>query len=132
MEERLKPGTSTKSERLSKLDTTTKIGISRAQEKLQICRSGALTLNGSKSSNIRTNTLSIQQTKEFSMLCIQKMKKVKQSEFLLEMRKLKVEQPTRDGRLSILIKLHQLDLKDLTKSSVSTSIDHSISDQECQ
>ena len=43
-----------------------------------------------------------------------------------------MEQPTRNGRLSILIKLNLLDLKDLTKSLVSISTDHSISDQECQ
>jgi hypothetical protein len=40
-------------------------------------------------------------------------------------------EPTRDGRLSILIKLMQIKLKDSTNSSDGISTDHSTSDQEC-
>ena len=39
---------------------------------------------------------------------------------------------TRDGRLSTLTKLKQLELRASTRNSVSTSTDHSTSDQECQ
>ena len=62
MVERLKSGTLTKSPRLSKLDTTTKIGISRILERLTTCKFGASTHNGSKSSKSKVITLSIQLT----------------------------------------------------------------------
>jgi hypothetical protein len=39
---------------------------------------------------------------------------------------------TKDGRLSIKIKLTRLPLKDLTKNSVLKSTDHSILSQICQ
>jgi len=45
--------------------------------------------------------------------------------------KLKEEQPTRDGRLSMLTKQRLSDLKDLIRNLVSISTDHSTLDQEC-
>jgi hypothetical protein len=43
-----------------------------------------------------------------------------------------MERRTRDGLLSILIKLNQFKLRDLQKNSDSTSTDHSTSDQDSQ
>jgi hypothetical protein len=43
-----------------------------------------------------------------------------------------LEEAIKDGQLFILIKLKRIELRASTKSLVSTSIDHSISDQECQ
>jgi hypothetical protein len=39
---------------------------------------------------------------------------------------------TRDGELSIKTRPKRMQLRDTTATSVSTSEDHSISDQECQ
>jgi len=63
-------------------------------------------------------------TKEFLMLIKPRMRKLVR---LLSTRTL--VQLTRDGMSSILIKLERMRLRDLMKNSVSTSTDHSTSDQ---
>jgi hypothetical protein len=62
MEERLKFGISISSPRLSEQDIITNHGILRVVEELMTCKSGALTLDGSKCSNSRINNLLIQGT----------------------------------------------------------------------
>jgi hypothetical protein len=59
------------------------------------------------------------------------MKKVQLLLSTIEM-ETKPTMPTRDGRLSILIKLKPLELRVSTRNSDSISTDHSTSDQECQ
>jgi hypothetical protein len=51
MEEKLKNGTSINNQRQSELDITTNHGTSRVQEELTKCKSGALTQDGSNTSN---------------------------------------------------------------------------------
>jgi hypothetical protein len=60
-----------------------------------------------------------------------RMKKVKHSLLDLEMETTKT-MLIKDGRSSMLTRLKQLEPRASTKSLVSTSIDHSTSDQECQ
>jgi hypothetical protein len=56
MEERLKSGISINNPRPSEPDTTTNHGILRALEEPETCKSGALTQDGSKSSNTKMDT----------------------------------------------------------------------------
>jgi len=56
-----------------------------------------------------------------------RMKKVEQLVFGVT-----TEESINNGELSILTKLTQLLQRELTKTSVSTSTDHSTLDQECQ
>jgi hypothetical protein len=65
MVERLRSGTSTSNPRLSEPDTTTNPGISRVPEEQEICKSGALTQDGSKCSNSKMDSLSTLQTTRF-------------------------------------------------------------------
>jgi hypothetical protein len=51
-------------------------------------------------------------------------------EMLLELQTT-LEKQTKNGKLSMLTKQANSRLRDLMKSSVSTSTDHSTSDQEC-
>jgi hypothetical protein len=53
MEETPKSGTSINNHLPSEQDTTTNLGTSRALEELTTCKSGAPTLDGSKSSDIK-------------------------------------------------------------------------------
>jgi hypothetical protein len=63
------------------------------------------------------------------MLQVVKMKKAKQLLSTTRM-ETRITMPTKDGRLSILIKLEPSELRDSTRNSVSISIDHSILDQD--
>jgi hypothetical protein len=63
-------------------------------EELRQCKSGALTLDGSKSSNLRTNSLSTSLTIEFLMLLAQRTKK----EALLVLMAIKVLARIRDNQ----------------------------------
>jgi len=77
MVEKLKYGISINNQRQSEQDITTNHGILRVQEEPTICKSGALTLDGSKYSNLKVNTLLIQPITKFLMLQDQRMKKDK-------------------------------------------------------
>jgi hypothetical protein len=77
MEEKLKFGTSTNSQRLSELETTTSHGTSNQLVEQRTCKSGAPTLDGSKSSNFKEKCLSIQLTTRFLKFKALRMKKVK-------------------------------------------------------
>jgi hypothetical protein len=57
MEERLKSGISISNLRQSEPDITTNLGISRVQEEQETCKSGVPTLDGSKYSNTKMNSL---------------------------------------------------------------------------
>jgi hypothetical protein len=61
----------------------------------------------------------------------QKMMKVPPSLLITEM-EIMLTMLTKNGRLSTLTKLTKLELRASTRNSDSISIDHSISDQECQ
>jgi hypothetical protein len=79
MEERPKSGTSTNNQRPSELDTITNHGTSRVLERLMICKSGVLTLDGSRSSNSEVRSLLIQLTTRSLKLETKRMKKDKLS-----------------------------------------------------
>jgi hypothetical protein len=91
------------------------------------CKSGAPTLDGSKSSSTRIANSSTGRTVRSLMLQEVKMKKVKQLEFMVI-----IEARTNNGKLSTLIKQTRLLLRELTMTSVSISTDHSTLDQDCQ
>jgi len=97
MEEKLRFGISINSLRPLEQGIITNHGISRTQEKLLICKSGALTPDGSKFLNFKVNTSSIQMIIEYLMLQIQKMRKVKLLELLRETVGMVVLK-TKDGR----------------------------------
>lgn len=59
MEETHRNGISINNLWLSELDITTNLGISRTVEEQEICKSGALTLDGSKFSSMKEVNLSI-------------------------------------------------------------------------
>jgi hypothetical protein len=124
-------GTSINNPRLSELDTTTNHGISRAQVEPRTCKSGAPTLDGSKFSNSKVNSLSILLTIRSLMLHPPRIKKVKPLLSTVETETTS-KMLTKDGRLSTLINPKRIELKDSTRNSDSTSTDHSTSDQECQ
>jgi hypothetical protein len=130
-EERLKSGTSTNKQRPLELDTTTSHGISRVLVEPTTCKSGALTQDGSRSSNTKENSSPIQPTTRFLMSQEQRMKKVKLLSCMPKM-EITIRMLTKDGKLFILTKLKQLELKVSTKNSASTSTDLSTSDQDSQ
>jgi hypothetical protein len=80
MEEELNCGISINNLWLSKLDWTTNLGTSRALERLMTCKSGVLTQDGSKCSNLRTPNSSVGITTRFLKLRTTRMKKAKQLE----------------------------------------------------
>jgi len=131
MEEELKSGTSINNHRPSELDTITSHGISRVLEEPTTCKSGLPILDGSKYSCSKVSTLSTQPTIRSLKSKTKRMRKVKQSLSTQEM-VIRTTMPTKDGRSSMLIKLKSSELRVSTKSLVSISTDHSISDQECQ
>jgi hypothetical protein len=96
-------------------------------EELTECRSGALTLDGGKSSNLLTNNLSISKTEESLMFQVLKMKKEEQ---LLLIKLMAVT--TKSGMSSMLIKPRQLQLRDLIKILDSILTVHSTLDQDSQ
>jgi hypothetical protein len=130
MEEELKSGISTNNQRPSELDIITNHSTSRVLAKQVKCKSGALTLDGSSTSNSKVDSLSILQTTRFLMFTKERMRKVNLLRFKARM---EITNPmlTKDGRSSILIKLRRSELKASTKNSVSISIDHSTLDLEC-
>jgi len=79
------------------------------------CKSGALTLDGSNSSSMRRNNSSIGPTRRLLMFIQEEMKKEDKLSFGVT-----TERQTRDGLLSILIKLKQFLLRELTKISDGT------------
>jgi len=97
------------------------------QERPTRCKSGAPTQDGSRSSNIEMNTSSILEMVRHLMYMEEKMKKLGKS---LPGRDTMVQ--TRDGRLSILIKLPRLLHQELMKTLDSTSTDHSTSNLDFQ
>jgi hypothetical protein len=127
MEERLKSGISINNLLLLEPDTTTNHGISRIPEEPATCRSGAPTPIGSKSSSIKTTSSSTGQTTRFLMSMTQRTLKDRE----LESRTTKML-GTNNGKLFILTRQRILEAKDSTRSLVSTSIDHSTLDLECQ
>jgi hypothetical protein len=89
-------------------------------EEPTICKSGAPTLDGSRSSSIQMKILSTGKMAEYLMLLEERTLKDKQ---LLPGKD--TMEPTRDGRLSILTKLSQFQRKDSMQNLDSTSTDHS-------
>jgi hypothetical protein len=89
------------------------------------CKSLALTQIGGRSSSIKENTLSMVQTRELL--------KFSKTRMLKDKNVLSIQEPTagtRDGELSILINLSRKELRDMTVSMDSISIDSSTSDQD--
>jgi hypothetical protein len=101
--------------------------ISKTLEKQATCKSGALTLDGGKFSDSRTTNSLTGRAIRYLMLLDLKTKKDKP---LVSRTTTMVL--TNNGMYSILMKLKDQELRELTKTSVSTLTDHSISDQECQ
>jgi hypothetical protein len=77
MEGRLRSGTSIKHLRLSEQDTTINHGISRVLEEPTTCKSGALTLDGSKYSSTRITNSSTGKTVRYLMSQEPRMRKDK-------------------------------------------------------
>jgi hypothetical protein len=97
------------------------------QEELTKCKSGAPTLDGSRSSGTEETTSSISRTRRF--LISIKEKTLKDKKLLSGT---DITELTRDGQLSMLIRLERSKPRVTTEDSDSTSADHSTSDQECQ
>jgi hypothetical protein len=93
-------GTSINNPTQSELDTTTNLGISRAQEEPMTCKSGVPTQDGGKSSSSRTTNSSIGKLVKFLRSKHPRMKKAQ----LLEFSKTTKER-TKCGMLSMLIRL---------------------------
>lgn len=87
----------------------------------------APTHNGGRSSNTEVTNSSMSKTRRYLMLKEPKMRKHNQ---LLSTRATLVR--IKDGTSFILIKQRRFQPKATMKNSDSISIDHSISDQECQ
>jgi len=90
------------------------------------CKSGAQTLDGSKYSNSEMDKLLIHTMTRSSQLMEPRMRKDKELSSMATKREL-----TKSGRLSMLIKPSQIEPRDSTRNSASTSTDHSMLDQEC-
>ena len=95
-------------------------------EKLPACKSGALTQVGSNYSSMRTTCLRTLLKIKYLMLLELKMKKVNQFRYTRHM-----ANKTKNGMSDISMKPRNKP-RDSTVNSVSTSTDHSTSDQECQ
>jgi hypothetical protein len=101
--------------------------IFRALVEQATCKSGAQTLDGGRSSNMRIIKLSTSPITRFLMSQDLRMKKVAQLVF-----KTTMEEETRNGKFYTLIKLIKLEQRVSTKISDSISIDHSILDLDFQ
>ena len=89
------------------------------------CKSLAPTPTGGRSSSIKENTSSMLQTREHL--------KFSKTRMLKDKNVLSIQEPTagtRDGELSILIKLARKELRVMIENTDSTSIDSSTSDQD--
>jgi hypothetical protein len=120
MVERPKCGTSINNLLLSEPDITINLGTLRAQVRPTTCKSGALTLVGGKSSSMRTANLSTGTTTRFLMLEELRMKKVNKLEFMVT-----TMVNTKNGPLSILIKLKAHKPREYQKTLDSILTDHS-------
>jgi len=127
MEERLKSGTSINNPRPSEPDTTTNHGTSRVLEKQTTCKSGQPIQDGSKSSSMKITNSSIQPTTKLFQLMERMI--LKDKELLLTEIKREL---IKDGKLSILTKPNQLELKDSIKNLDSISTGLSTLDQDSQ
>lgn len=96
------------------------------QEDQPISKSRTLTVAGSKSSDMKINSLSMSTTRRLLMLQETRMLKDKTFKSGTE-----TTEQTRDGELYTLT-LHKTWLRDSIKTSVSISIDHSTSNQDSQ
>jgi len=96
-------------------------------ERPTICKSGAPTQDGSRSSFMRDNTSGTSRTRR--SLMFQEPRMLKDKKLLFTASALEL---TRDGELSILTKPRKSQLRDLTKISDSTSEDHSTLFQDSQ
>ena len=85
-----------------------------------ICKSGALTQDGSRSSSTRTSNLSTGRAAKSLTLKEARMRKVKQLEFGVT-----TEESTKNGKSSILTKQRDLKPRESAKISDSISTDHS-------
>jgi hypothetical protein len=92
-----------------------------------ICKSGAPTLDGGKSSSMKENTSLTGPTKKHLMFTEDKIMKDKR---LLSGRN--TVEPTRNGRLSILTNLRRNKLKVSTRTSDLSATNHSTSDPDFQ
>jgi hypothetical protein len=106
-------------------DLTTNHGTLRTQEKLLTCKSGAPTQDGGRSSNTEEKTSSTSRTRRLSMYMEEKILKDKKLSSGEDTTNL-----TRDGELST--DLEKKEHLDTTETLVSTSIELSTSDPECQ
>jgi hypothetical protein len=126
-EETLSFGTSIRDPRQLRQNLITNLGISKVPVEPTTCKCGAPTQDGSKSSLMLMSISATLKTRSALMLQEAKMLKVKLYKFM--------EEPTiqtKDGRLCMLTKLTRLPPKDLIRSLVGKSIDHSILFQTCQ
>jgi hypothetical protein len=101
--------------------------ISKTLERALTYKSGALTLDGGNSSSTQENLSLIFRTTTFLMLAVVKMKN---TETLLYGRDM--EEPTRDGRSSMLTKQKRFKPRELLETSASMPTDHSTLDQDFQ
>jgi hypothetical protein len=127
MDSILKLGGSIKEQRPSRISKTKDgLSTSRILEDQTISKLITLTQDGSNSSHLKQITLLMSKTRSLLMLKEEEMLKDK----LFGFGKHTMEQ-TKDGRFNILMKSHQLQLKESMRNSVFTEIDHSTLSQEC-
>lgn len=126
-QERLKLGTSIRNHWQSRPGTTTNHGTLEAQEELETCKSGAPTQDGGRSSSTQVSiSVTFNSQTNALMYLVVKIMKHNQS---LSTTDTTVQ--TKDGRLSIPTK-QQFRARDLTRTSVSISTDHSTLSQDYQ
>ena len=126
MEETLRSGGSIKNHTPSRLNITTNLSISNHLVRPTICKSGAPTHSGSRSSSIKETTSSMSVRTKRSSLSVETMIKMEQRLLLLKWEK----DRTNNGMLSILIKPINSRPRDSMRNSDSTSIDHSTWSQD--
>jgi hypothetical protein len=127
MEETLKSGTSIKGPRPSRPRPRMNQWISELLVDQETCKFGQPTQDGGNSSLMKEASSQMLRTTESLMFTKERILNTKQLLCGRDTVRL-----TRNGRSSILTKLSKLKLRDLTKSSVSISTDHSTSDQDSQ
>jgi hypothetical protein len=120
-------GTSTNNHLPLNQESTTILGRLRATENHQICGLQAPTQNGGRSSDSKDNTSSTSKTRRQLMSSRIRMLKDKR---LLSGRD--TMDSTKDGELSILTRRVRAQPRVTTKTSDSTLVDHSTSDQDSE
>merc|ERR1719174_3086231 len=123
----LKFGISTKSLRPSNPRSTMSHSTSKMPEELIICKSGVLTVDGSKSSSTMDKTLSTSRMEEFLM---SKEEKIRKDKTFSSGRSTMAS--TRDGRSFISMRSKKNQPRDSMKTADSTETDHSILSQDYQ